>query len=682
MSTSILLRRFHHLAALDWPQVWLVAMIAASSLATTAQADQTPADGGQPKINYDEHVKPIFRQHCVSCHNQNEAKGGLALDTMAGLMQGGGSGDVVYDGDSEGSRLWQLIAHEDTPEMPPGADKIPQEQIDTVAAWIMGGLLENAGSKARKRKTNTVAFTASSSGRPEGPPPMPTTLPQATPLVTERAAAITAIAASPWAPLVAVAGQRQIAMYHSDSGELLGILPFPEGTAQSLRFSRNGSYLIAGGGEHSAMGLAVIFDIKTGERIAEVGDEYDVVFDADANDDLSKVALGGPQRMVRIYSTDSGDLLFDLKKHTDWIYAVAFSPDGVLIASGDRAAGLVVWEADTGRQYLDLTDHKGAINSIAWRDDSNVFASASDDGTVKMWDIIGGKAIKSINAHNGGATSVAFDHEGRLVTAGKDRLVKLWDANGNPIREFAPMSELALAVAITHDGSRIVAGDWNGMVRVVPSDNPESMQTLSANPPPASARLPAEQEKLVALESEFQKSLTRQNELASQLAAAEAALAQATEQRDQKAAESAQAKAQAEALTAAADAIDTQLPQLTASNRDQHDLLIAARVADLSSEQAQLLLAQREADLAEQLAKSAQLRRELLAKRAEAATQAARATELQGQAESMAPAIAAASEARDQAQQAVDAHAAEHDQLVEARQALQQRIALLEDAIG
>ncbi len=79
-----------------------------------------------------------------------------------------------------------------------------------------------------------------------------------------------------------------------------------------------------------------------------MGDELDVAFDADVNQNLSQVAMGGPQKMLRIYDTATGELQFDIKKHTDWIYAVAFSPDGVLIASGDRSAGLCVWEAATG----------------------------------------------------------------------------------------------------------------------------------------------------------------------------------------------------------------------------------------------------------------------------------------------------------------------------------------------
>lgn len=656
------------------------ALVLIGVLLPTAGAEQPVADDASPKINYEDHIKPIFRQHCLSCHNQGESKGGLALDTHASLMSGGGSGEIVYDGDYEGSRLWQLITHEDTPVMPPGQDKIPEEQIKLIEAWIQGGLLENAGSKAAKKKTNSLAFVSSGGGRPEGPAAMPETVPQAVPVVTARAAAITAVAASPWAPLVAVAGQRQVVLYHSETAELLGVLPFPEGVPQSLRFSRDGAYLIVGGGEHAAAGLVAIYDVKTGERIAQVGDEYDVTFDADVNDDMTKVALGGPQKLLRIYSID-GDLLFDIKKHTDWIYAVAFSPDGVLVASGDRSAGLVVWEAETGRQFLDLAEHKGAVNAIAWRDDSNVFASASDDGTVKLWDIVAGKSLKSINAHEGGATGVAFDHEGRLITCGKDRKVKLWDAGGNLVREFPPMQEPVLAVAITHDGANVVAGDWQGQVLISKSEEPTAVQPLAANPPPADQRLKAQQEKLAAFEPEFQSSLAALDAAAAKLAEATQARETLVAKRDQLVTAAEAAEAAAAAALQRADGLAAEIKQRTATTRDQHDLVIAGRVGNLDTAEAQQQVADREAELAASLQQLAQMRRDQITARAEVASQQGEATRLQGEAQAMQEPLAQAEAVEAEAKSAHDAVAQQHAAVAARKQTLEQRIELLLQAV-
>lgn len=466
------------------------------------------------KITFEDHIKPIFREKCLNCHNQGEAKGGLALDSYAATMEGGGGGEIVYDGDAEGSRLWQLVAHEDTPVMPPDQPRIPDEQVNLIRDWITGGLLENSGSKVSKKKTNLMAASGSVSGKPEGEAAMPESMVMQPALATSRAFAVTAMAASPWAPVIAIGGQRQVVFYHTESGDFLGVVPFPEGSIHSLRFSRDGSYLIAGGGADAALGVVAIYDVRTGDRMATVGDELDTVLGADVNESMSRIALGGPQKMLRIYDVADGELLHDIKKHTDWILDVAYSPDGVLLASSDRSAGLIVWEADTGRQYLNLTEHKDAINALAWRDDSNVLASASDDGTVKLWEVNEGKVLRSINAHSGGVTSVAFDHQGQLITAGKDKKVKLWDASGSQKVEFPALSDWALQAAISHDSKQAFGGDWAGFVAAWSVENPKDSATqLPANPPLLQERIATALQEVKSTQGPLDVALKRLDEL-------------------------------------------------------------------------------------------------------------------------------------------------------------------------
>ncbi|WP_231603038.1 c-type cytochrome domain-containing protein [Neorhodopirellula pilleata] len=543
-----------------------------------AEAEKSPE--AAVKITYEDHVKPIFREHCLTCHNQGDKRGGLALDSYGVLMEGGGSGEVVYDdGDADASRLWQLVNHDDTPVMPPNQPKIPAKQLEVLRAWIEGGILENSGSKAKEKKKNALAMATPSTGKPEGPPPMPKSLPQSVPVVTPRAAAITAIGTSPWAPLVAVAGQKQIVLYHTETGELLGILPFDEGIPQSLRFSKDGRYLVAGGGEHSVHGIAAVYNIETGERMASVGDELDTVFDADCNDTMSRIALGGPQKMLRIFDATDGTLLFDLKKHTDWIYGVAFSPDGVLVASSDRSGGLCVWEADTGRLYLDLTDHKGAVNSVSWRDDSNVLASASSDGTVKLWDMVSGKAIKSISVNGGAVMSVRFDHKGQLVTATSDRKVRLFDANGTQIKEFPPMKEAALEAAISHDSQHVVYGDWSGEVNLTPVADPSKAMAIAANPPPAQERLKHVEQTLAGIREQLAPLIQKQAEAQANLDAAKKASADAETQLNQYRGEVTATQQKVTDTVAASKQKQDSIPKLVTESRDQHDAIIAARLA-------------------------------------------------------------------------------------------------------
>ncbi|MEC7357511.1 MAG: c-type cytochrome domain-containing protein [Verrucomicrobiota bacterium] len=104
------------------------------------------------KFNYDDHVRPIFADRCLTCHNPDKAKGGLDLTTYTSTMQGGPSGEIVSSGDPGSSRLFLSVSHAEEPKMPPKGEKLSKERLDLISSWISGGLLENSGSKAKAAK--------------------------------------------------------------------------------------------------------------------------------------------------------------------------------------------------------------------------------------------------------------------------------------------------------------------------------------------------------------------------------------------------------------------------------------------------------------------------------------------------------------------------------------------------
>jgi len=448
------------------------------------------------KVTFDDHVKPIFREHCTSCHNANDKKSGLALDTYQAVMNGGSGGEVVAAGDLDSSRLYALTAHKEQPFMPPNQDMIPQAKVDLLKIWIEQGMPENSGSAIKMATASSAALNVVSSGRPDGPPPMPASMIKQTPFYTPKAATVSALAASPWSPLVAVGGQMQVSLYHSETGELQGVIPFPEGEPQSITFSRDGKLILIGGGRHSVGGFAALYEIETGNRIARVGDELDIVLSADISDDNQLIAVAGPQKIVRVFETLSGKLKYEQKKHTDWIYCVRFSPDGLLLATSDRSSGLVVWEAQSGRLYMDLPGHKSEIRSLAWRPDSQALISGSLDGTLKIWDMNEGKQIKSWDAHGGGVAAVAVCNDGTIASTGRDNKVKVWDSAGNAAGEMPALAEAGHEIAITVDSKQIVAGDWLGNVRLWQRAKPKDEKQLAANPLPLEKALAEAQQKL------------------------------------------------------------------------------------------------------------------------------------------------------------------------------------------
>ncbi len=440
----------------------------------------------QARSTFDDNVKTILRQRCSSCHSPTKKSGDLDVTSYSSLMMGGSSGTVIEAGDADGSHLVSLIKHEEEPSMPPGG-KIPDPEIELIAKWINEGAPENSGSKVQTKK-KTMAAVADPQVRPETVAVWPRI--QKEPIqVTSLSPAATSIATSPWAPLVAVGGQNQVLLYNADTLQLQGVLPFPEGSVNVLKFSRTGAVLLAAGGKSGSNGVAVLWDVASGERIGVFGDELDSVLAADISPDHQRIALGGPQRVVNVYSTSTGLLEYSLTKHTDWVTAIEFSVDGVLLASGDRNGGLYVFEAFTGREYLTLKGHEQTISDISWQSDSNVVASACKDTTVRLWEMNNGGQIRSWNGHGGGTTSVEFLRDGRVVSTGNDRVTRLWNADGTKVLDFPATDEIALSVAWCNESARCIAGDYLGNIRVWNGVDGAEMGRLTPNPPTLQQRI-------------------------------------------------------------------------------------------------------------------------------------------------------------------------------------------------
>lgn len=478
--TAIPRHRLHRLAPLA-TAAWAVAVAAAGPAAA------------QEKTTFQDHVRPIFESACNNCHNSDKKKGGLDLTSYAAMMAGGSSGEIAASGDPAGSRLYACVTKAAEPFMPPQGDGLTAPQLDVIKRWIEGGLLDTPGGVARKAKK--PAFSAQLAGvpqgKPDGPPPMPENLLLEPVVTTRRASATAALAASPWAPLVALSGQRQVLLYNTDTLELAGVLPFADGSIESLGFSRNGRLVVAGTGIGGKNGKVVAWDVTTGKKAFEVGDERDTVLAADLSADQAIVALGGPSRRVKLYATADGELIKDLKKHTDWVTALQFSPDGVLLATGDRAGGLQVWEGRSGNEYFTLPGHTAAITAVSWRADGNILASASEDGTIRLWEMNEGKEVNKWNAHGGGVQSMGFAHDGRLVSCGRDQHVKVWNQEGAQAVAQNKFSDLTLAACFSHDAGRFIVGDWSGRISVWNTADAAAVGDMSAAPPSIEQRLAA-----------------------------------------------------------------------------------------------------------------------------------------------------------------------------------------------
>jgi WD40 repeat protein len=242
--------------------------------------------------------------------------------------------------------------------------------------------------------------------------------------------------------------------------------------------------LLAAGGHSAQSGRVVLWNIESGRPLTTLGSERDIVLAADLSPDQTKVAVGGPERLIKIYATDTGALLHKMKKHTDWVTAVAFSPNGEILATGDRNGGVVMWDPDTGpgtgHHRRAQKQHHGVV-----------MAPGLPVGGFlqrrRLGEIVGrlrSQARQNLERPQQRVLCVAYSHDGRFVTAGRDGQVVTWTTDGNKAKTCDFSGEPVLRCAFTHDDARVVAADFQGRATLWDAKTGKRLSDLDVQPPP------------------------------------------------------------------------------------------------------------------------------------------------------------------------------------------------------
>jgi hypothetical protein len=83
-------------------------------------------------------IRPILVDNCQSCHGPKKQKGGLRLDSLAAVLEGGETGPAVVPGRPEESLILKAIEYSEDLKMPPKG-KLSSLAVASVKEWIAAG---------------------------------------------------------------------------------------------------------------------------------------------------------------------------------------------------------------------------------------------------------------------------------------------------------------------------------------------------------------------------------------------------------------------------------------------------------------------------------------------------------------------------------------------------------------
>lgn len=152
----------------------------------------------------------------------------------------------------------------------------------------------------------------------------------------------------------------------------------------------------------------------------------------------------------------------ELRAHSADVRGVAVSPSGI-IAAASRDRTISLWDSskDMHEPYLVLTGHDHFVNAIAFTD-SGKLVSASSDKTLRVWDTKNGECLTVLRGHSKPVCAVScltLNQVEYVVSSSWDQTACVWELqSGSSLRVFSGHQAAVWSAIGLSDGRFVTVG--------------------------------------------------------------------------------------------------------------------------------------------------------------------------------------------------------------------------------
>ena len=232
---------------------------------------------------------------------------------------------------------------------------------------------------------------------------------------------------------------------------LVRLIAGHEGGVNSLAYVPTAEQLVSGGADKTVR----LWNLVDGAQLRLYPGHTDIVTNVAVTPDGTQVLAAGQDKNVRSWKTADAAVVATLL-HPVAVRSLSVSADGLRVATSGDDAIARVWDLTAGKELQFFPGHTAAIPLVALSPDGLSVVTASVDKTVRQAPIAVSRVIV---AHPVTATAVVLTVDGtQALSAGDDKIVKLWDATGKMVRQFAGSQTALRRLAIRSDSKQMAGG--------------------------------------------------------------------------------------------------------------------------------------------------------------------------------------------------------------------------------
>ncbi|KAG6554673.1 hypothetical protein Mapa_003691 [Marchantia paleacea] len=134
-----------------------------------------------------------------------------------------------------------------------------------------------------------------------------------------------------------------------------------------------------------------------------------------------------------------------LRGHRNAVYCAIFDRTGQHVITGSDDRLVKIWSTETGLCLRSCRGHEGDITDLAVSSSNSLVASSSNDFSIRVWRLPDGFPISVLRGHGGAVTAIEFSPrqgcEHHLLSSSDDGTCRIWDARDSAVNSRVYMPD-------------------------------------------------------------------------------------------------------------------------------------------------------------------------------------------------------------------------------------------------